>query len=144
MADPATDHGMILDNNFFLSLQSPYLDFGWDVNNSIQDYINRITPEVASEMEFHFGINEDQARYHEEIPLHPNMQILVDLAPQRQTDEERLANILRYSVPSPDALIDEIRTDPERIETWRVTCSDYVIIGLIAVFILFYFSILLF
>ena len=133
MADLETDHGMILDDNSFLSLQSPYLDFGWDGNYSVQDYINKIAPEIADAMEFRLGINERQDRYHVDIPLHLNLQILVDLAPPRQTAEERMTQILRYALPSPAAQTDELRTDPEHTETWRVTNNDCVIIGLIVV-----------
>jgi hypothetical protein len=140
MADPEADHGMILDDNSFLSLQSPYLDFGWDGNSSVQDYINRVAPEIADEMEFRLGINERQDRYHSDIPLHPNLQTLVDLAPPRQTAEERMAQLLRYALPSPTTQTDELRTDPEHTETWQVTHSDYVIIGLIAVSIYLYFT----
>jgi hypothetical protein len=139
MADPEIDHGMILDDNNFLSLQSPYLDFGWDGNYSIQDYVNRIAPEIAEEMEFRLGVSERQDRYHIDIPLHPNMQILEDLAPTRQTAEERMTQILRYALPSPTTENDELRTAPELTETWEVTDGDYVIIGLIAVSIFLYF-----
>ena len=130
---------MILDDNNFLSLQSPYLDFGWDGNYSIQDYVNRIAPEIAEEMEFRLGVSERQDRYHIDIPLHPNMQILEDLAPTRQTAEERMAQILRYALPSPTTENDELMTAPELTETWEVTDGDYVIIGLIDVSIFLYF-----
>ena len=140
MADPEIDHGMILDNDFFLSLQSPYLDYGWDGNFSVQDYLNRIAPEIADEMEYRLGVNEHQDRYHIDIPLHPNLQTLVDLATPRQTDEERMAHVLRYALPNPISETDEFRTDPEPTETWQVSISDYVIIGLIAVSILYFYN----
>jgi len=60
MADPEVDHGMIMDEDSFLNLNSPYLDFGWDGNSSVNDYINRIAPEIADEIEFRLGINERQ------------------------------------------------------------------------------------
>jgi hypothetical protein len=88
MTNPEVDHGMIMDENAFLSLQSPYLNFGWDGNPSIQDYVNRITPEIADEMEFHLGINEHQSQYHINISLHPNLQALQDLTPSRHSDTE--------------------------------------------------------
>jgi hypothetical protein len=137
MANPELDHIMILDADNFLSLHSPYLDFGWDGNPYVQDYINRIAPELAEEMEFRLGINERQDQYHIDIPLHPNMQILQDLAAPRQSEHVRIAQALRYAVPSPTTEDDEFRTDPESTETWEVTRSDCVVIGLIAASILY-------
>ena len=137
MANPELDHGMILDADNFLSLHSPYLDFGWDENPSVQDYINRIAPELAEEMEFRLGINERQDQYYIDIPLHPNMQILQDLAAPRQSEHVRIAQALRYAVPSPTTEDDEFMTDPESAETWEVTRSDCVVIGLIAASILY-------
>ena len=101
MADPEVDHGMIMDENSFLSLQSPYFDFGWEGNPSVQDYINRIAPEIADEMEFRLGINERQNQYHIDVPLHPNVQTLRDFIPTRHTEAEQLAMILRYALPQP-------------------------------------------
>ena len=72
MANPEIDHGMIIDEDSFLNLDSPYLDFGWDGNPSVNDCINRIAPEIADEMEFRLGINERQNQYHIDIPMHPN------------------------------------------------------------------------
>jgi hypothetical protein len=137
MANPDFDHGMILDEENFLSLNSPYLDFGWDGNPSVQDYINRIAPEIADEMEFSLGISERQERYHVNIDLHPNMQILQDMAAPRQTEEVRMAQALRYAVPSETTNDEEFRTDPELDESWEVTSSDLIVTGLIAATILY-------
>ena len=137
MANPELDHGMIMDADNFLSLHSPYLDFGWDGNPSVQDYINRIAPELAEEMEFRLGINERQDQYHIDIHLHPNMQILQDLAAPRQSEDVRIAQALRYACPSPPTENNEFRTDPEPAETWEVTSSDYIVVGLIVASILY-------
>src|ERR1700734_2897178 len=110
MANPDFDHGMILDDENFLSLNSPYLDFGWDGNPSVQDYINRIAPEIADEMEFRLGISERQERYHVNVGLHPNMQMLQDMAAPRQTEELCMAHALRYAVPSETTNDEEFRT----------------------------------
>jgi hypothetical protein len=137
MANPDFDHGMILDDDNFLSLNSPYLDFGWDGNPSVQDYINRIAPEIADEMEFRLGISERQERYHVNVGLHPNMQILQDMAAPRQTEEVRMAQALRYAVPREIEDDEELRTDPESDESWEVTSSDLIVTGLIAATILY-------
>ena len=129
MANPAINHGMIMDTENFSSLNSPYLDFGWDGNPSVQDYINRIAPEVAEEMEFRLGISERQRQYHINIRLHPNMQILQDMAAPSQSEQLRIAQASRYAVPSDAANHEEFRTDPESTETWEVTRSDCVVIG---------------
>ena len=113
MANPEVDHGMIMDANAFLSLQSPYLDFGWDGNPSVQDYVNRIAPEVADEIEFRLGINGRQDLYNIDVPLHPNFQALQDFIPSRHTITERMDTILRYALPQPSSFNEELGTDPE-------------------------------
>jgi len=113
MANPEFDYGMILDEDSFLSLNSPYFDFGWDGNPSVQDYINRIAPEVADETEFRLGINERQSRYHIDIPLHQNFQALEEFIPSRHTITERMETILRYALPKPSCINEELETDPE-------------------------------
>ena len=137
MANPNIDHGMIMDTENFSSLNSPYLDFGWDGNPSVQDYINRIAPEVAEEMEFRLGISERQRQYHINIRLHPNMQILQDMAAPSQSEQLRIAQASRYAVPSDTTNHEEFRTDPESDRSWEVNSSDYIVIGLIAATILY-------
>jgi hypothetical protein len=137
MANPEVDHGMILDEDNFLSLNSPYLDFGWDGNPSVQDYVNRIAPEIADEMEFRLGISERQDRYHVNVGLHSNMQILQDMAAPLQSEELRMAQALRYAVPSEIEDDAELRTDPESETSWEVTSSDLIVTGLIAAAILY-------
>jgi hypothetical protein len=107
------NYGMFINDNEVQYLQAPYLDFGWDGNPSMQDYINRITPEVADEMEFQLGINGNQEIYHIDVPLHPNYQALQEFVPSRDNITDRMETILRYALPQQSDHSDDLGTDPE-------------------------------
>ena len=42
MADPDIDHGLWDDENGFLDYNSPFLEFGFDEGESVNEYVNRI------------------------------------------------------------------------------------------------------
>lgn len=52
MADPDVDDGLIKDDDGFLSIESPYLNFGFSPEKTLQTYVNRIAPMIAGEMEY--------------------------------------------------------------------------------------------
>jgi len=57
MADPDIDHGLWDDENGFLNHNSPFLEFGFDEGESVNEYVNRIMQPIATDTEFHLGIH---------------------------------------------------------------------------------------
>lgn len=139
MADPEAEHGFFWDDDWLLSYGSPFFDYGWDENDTPQNYLNRVAPDIADDVEFRLGINERQERFHIDIPLHPNFQALIDLAPPRLTDEERMAQILRYALPRPTGGIAEPVADPEPLQGSQMTYTDIGCLFLISAVILVHF-----
>lgn len=107
MADPETAHGFLMDEDDLMSYDSPYLDFGHAGDENVEDYWNRITHDIAGDTEYRFGIHMWQHRFAPHIPLHPNFQMLQDLAPRQPSEQERLAEMLHYALPRPVAPVED-------------------------------------
>lgn len=105
---PKIDPGFLEDEDNFLNYDSPFLDFGFIENESMQYYFNRITHTVADDVEYRLGINEWQARFHPETQVHPNLVILQNLA-----------------LPPPDKE-SEVMTRPEPPVADQVTNCDVI------------------
>ena len=84
MADPELDHDLVEDDRGVVSIESPFLNFQFNLEETIEEYVNRITPVIATDVELHLGIHELQDRLHIEIPVHPNLQAFELVAPPSQ------------------------------------------------------------
>ena len=54
---PDIDHGLWDDENGFLKYNLPFLEFGFDEEESVNEYVNRIMQLIATDTEFRLGIH---------------------------------------------------------------------------------------
>ena len=60
MTDPNVDHSIVGDNQGFLSLESLFLDFQFNLEETVKECVNRIVFLVAKDVKLHLGIHDLQ------------------------------------------------------------------------------------
>ena len=60
MADSDVDHGIVEENQGFLSDVSSFLDFQIKSAATIEEYVNQMTSNVAEDVELHLGMYDLQ------------------------------------------------------------------------------------
>ena len=101
MVDPDINHG--LDENDFLDYNSPFLEFGFDEEESVNEYVNRIMQPIATDTKFRLGIHNWQHRLYPHVPMHENFVGLQNFAlPSHTESRDELERALRFLLPTPN------------------------------------------
>ena len=88
MTDLDVDQGTVEDNQGFLSIKSPFLHFQFNLEETIEEYVNCITSVVVEDVELHLGIHDLQEQFHSETHVHPNLEAHQLLAPSQDKNIE--------------------------------------------------------
>ena len=70
MVDPNVEYGIVEDNQGFLSLESPFLDFQFNPEDTAEQYVNWIMFLITKNVELFLRIHDLQ----DWVPMHPKLQ----------------------------------------------------------------------
>ena len=76
MADPDVDQRFAEDDQGFLSIDFPFLNFHFNPEDTIEEYVNRIMFVVAEDVELCLGVHKLQDRLHPKAHVNANLQAL--------------------------------------------------------------------
>ena len=57
-------------------IESPFLDFQFNPEEAVKEYVNRIASTIVENVELHLGIHNLHVRFHPKKHVHPNLQAL--------------------------------------------------------------------
>ena len=87
----------------FWTTTRPFLEFGFDEGESVNEYVNRIMQPIATDTEFRLGIHNWQHRLYPHVPMHENFVGLHNLAlPSHTGSRDELERALRFLLPTPN------------------------------------------
>ena len=129
MEEPDIDHGLWDDENDFLDYSSPFLDFGFDEGQLVEEYVNRIMHPIATDIEFRLRIHNWQYRLYPHMPMHENFVGLQNLVLPSHTETiYELKRALGFLLPTLNGESDQ---EPPTANQGSLDDGMYIFTGLL-------------